>query len=288
MKKTDKIHSEVKVNSVVWITSLHEHQKGVTRRIIEDLEPYLARREIRFEFREVTSAQDLLDYFDQIRSAAADGMLPIIHIDMHGGEEQGLHIAATGENVAWATVVDKFREINIVTNNNLCVVSLACFSFKAVLEIEITSQTPFYILAAPQMKVQAGFVEDVAVSFYQHVFDEQELIGAYRSVLMRKLNLMHCEEMFVASFIKYIRKACMGKGAKRRVEDLLTDARAQGIPIRDCDLSRFRKIIKRAIKPTQEQVDRYAGTFLIGRRVGFKVGDLIARAKKIDLPAKAS
>ncbi|ARO31280.1 hypothetical protein NXC14_CH03376 [Rhizobium sp. NXC14] len=285
MKKTDKFDSQVKVNTVVWITSLYAHQQGITRRIVEDLEPFLKGKQVRFEVHEATSEKDLLDYLDYIRDEAAGGMLPIIHIDTHGNAEDGLHIAATKENVAWAKLVEKCRQINVETKNNLCVVSLACFSFSAVREVQITSQTPFYILAAPQIAVEAGFVADVIMPFYRHVFEKQELISAFRSVLMQKLNLMHCEEVLFTTFAKYVRRSCMGKGAKKRIEDLLSQAKGMGIEIKDYDLSRFRKIIKRSIKPTQALLDRYTDSFLMGRSVSFKLGAVIEHAKKLELGA---
>ncbi|TAT84826.1 hypothetical protein [Rhizobium ruizarguesonis] len=282
MKTANKFDSEVKVNTVVWITSLYESQQGVTRRILEDLEPFLRDKHVRFEFHEASSEEGLLAYLEYIRDEAAAGMLPIIHIDTHGNVDEGIHIAATKENVAWATIVEKCRQINVETKNNLCVVSLACFSFSAVREVQITSQTPFYILAAPLTEVTAGFVADVVMPFYRHVFEEHALIGAFRSVLIRKLNLMHCEQVLFTAFVKYVRRFCMGKGAKKRIEDLLSEAKGMGMEIKDYDLSRFRKIIKRSIKPTQALLDRYADSFLMGRPINFELDSVLEHAKKME------
>lgn len=282
MKKIKTFVSNVEVNTVVWITSLHENQKGVTRRILEDLEPYLNSQQVRFEYYEPTNAINLFNYLEYIREEAASGMLPIIHIDTHGSAEEGIYIAASNESMSWATFVEKCRQINVETKNNLCVVSLACFSFSAAREVKITSQTPFYMLAAPEVEVETGFVIDVVMPFYQHVFEKGELIGAFEAILKKKLNLMHCEEILFTAFAKYIRRSCMGKGAKKRIEALLSEAVSKGLVHNDYDLKKIRKAIKLSIKPTQQKLDEYTNSFLMGRSVSFKLDDVDKRALKME------
>jgi hypothetical protein len=45
-----RFHSTVRVNGLVWISSLHDDEKGTTRRVIEDLEQYFASIGLTFVF----------------------------------------------------------------------------------------------------------------------------------------------------------------------------------------------------------------------------------------------
>lgn len=133
MTKTPAILSHANVNAVLWITSLHENEQGVTRRILDDLEPYLASKEVIFQRFEPQGADHLMAYLDAVADAAlAAGLAPIIHFDTHGTIEHGIHIVASKEDCLWDKITERLRAINVATGNDLCVVSLACFSFHIV------------------------------------------------------------------------------------------------------------------------------------------------------------
>ncbi|NEI11061.1 hypothetical protein GR220_03510 [Rhizobium leguminosarum] len=279
MTENPNIESVVHVNSVVWITSLRAGEQGVTRRILEDLEPLLEANNILFIKFEPQNAVQLLAFLDHIANLARGGLQPIIHFDTHGGAETGIHIVASGENCSWPEITEKLRAINVATVNNLCVISLACFSFHLIKQIHVTTQAPFYILAAPQDEVSAAFVEDSVVRFYRCVFERSELIGAFREILIEKLLLLHCEEMLFTSMTRYVRAFCMGKGAQQRVEEHVTEARRLGYLTSASDISGFRKRLKAELRPKQALVDRFVETFLLGRPVSFDI-DAVKKAAK--------
>ncbi|WP_425901819.1 hypothetical protein [Agrobacterium radiobacter] len=276
-------HSQASVNSVVWITSLHENEIGVTNRILEDLEPYLLRKEALFEHHTPASAEEFLISLDYLAHMAERGLLPILHLDMHGSERDGVHIAATSENIPWRMVVEKFRRINVATRNNLCVVSMACFSFQAAREIQITSNAPFYILAAPEKEVHAGFIEESLNSFYEHVFDKEELITPFRQILAKELLLLHSEELLYTSLARYIRAGCIGKAGRMRAEELLT-AGLKRLPGFSANKKVFRDIIRKGIKPSQQLLDRYVESFLLGKPVSFTIEQVVAEAEALPDP----
>lgn len=281
----DKVvfRSQASVNSVVWITSLHEHEIGITNRALEDLEPFLLRKEALFVHHKPASAKEFLVGLDDIALAAERGLLPILHLDTHGSAHDGVHIAATGENIPWPTVVEKFRRINVATRNNLCIVSMACFSFRAAREIQITSNAPFYILAAPVGEVTAGFIEKSVNSFYEHVFDKEELIAPFKQILATELLLIHSEELLFSSLARYIRAGCIGKAGRLRAEELLS-AGLRRIPASSANKKIFRDIIRKGIKPSQQMLDRYVESFLSGKPVSYTIEQVMAKARSLPDP----
>ncbi len=73
--------SPLTVNSFFWITSLRPTERGVTRRIQEDLLPYLDRIGLRYHTFEPQIATELLAILSDIAQQADVGLKPILHFD---------------------------------------------------------------------------------------------------------------------------------------------------------------------------------------------------------------
>lgn len=266
------------VNSIFWITSLRPDERGTTRRVHDDLLPYL--NSIGLPFREFSpqSAAEVLAMLDAIASAATGGTRPLIHFDAHGNATRGIYIAASGEFVSWIHLIDRLRKINIATRNNLCVISAACFSLNAIRPLRITQPCPFLILIAPEHEVSFGFVEDKISGFYRDLFAGSDLTMAFERNLSPALKVFHSERMLAISLTRYIRDGCIGKGGDRRREDLLTGALSGGIPNNRHNKRMIRKAAKAMTKPSQGLLDKYASTFLMGRKLAYTIADLEALA----------
>lgn len=278
MSNSVDFHSRADVNAVIWITSLREHELGVTRRIVEDLEPFIRRKEAIFQHHVVETAAQFLLCLDYLTIQAYRGLLPIIHLDTHGSAEDGLHIAASGENVPWVAVIDRLRRLNQFTGNNLCVVSMACYSLEAAYQITIDKLTPFFFFAAPKDKIDAGFVEEKALAFYERVFEDEQLISAYDDVLSEKLQVIHCERLLVKALINHVRNGCIGKAGRERREALLTaGVKLYGDKL---DKKKARQVIDEGARPSQAMLDRYVAKFLLGKSSGITIEQIegIARA----------
>lgn len=129
MTKHWKTVSTANINEVVWITSLRENEQGVTRRILDNLGDLFKALKVSYEVHEPKTAAELFALLDDLEEGARRGRRPFLHFDMHGGKKTGLHIVASAENIDWRTLADRLRAINAATQNNLCVLSLACFGF---------------------------------------------------------------------------------------------------------------------------------------------------------------
>jgi hypothetical protein len=259
--------TEVGVNSLVWITSLREEEQGVTNRILEDLEPHLACLKIGFTRFEPESREHLYHFLDTLRQSAEGTFRPIIHLDVHGDAANGLGIVASGEAAPWADLVELFREINVATGNGLCVVSLACFGFHILDNLDITKPTPFYALVASDREIPAGDIEERAVEFYRQVFKVQDLGPVCQEVWRDSPRLWLAEKYLFELLVNYVVKTTKGKFARERRERVLTYARQQGLPAHE--MKAYRRFVKANLKPRPNLIHTYGKRFFMGRPIVF-------------------
>jgi hypothetical protein len=123
--------STLTVNSLFWFTSLGSTQQGVTRRIQEDLMPYLDSTGLSHQTCEPQTADQLREMLNQIARKATAGLRPVLHFDTHGDMTHGVKLDASGEFVSWPDLVVSLRAINAATGNNLFVISGACFQHES-------------------------------------------------------------------------------------------------------------------------------------------------------------
>jgi hypothetical protein len=260
-----------KTNSVFWLRSLSEKDQGPTRRVLEDLEPFLKGIGLPLHLIDVYTTADLYYLLDQLALAP---IKPILQLDMHG-EKQGLTLARSGELAPWSEVVPRLRNINLATQGNLCVVAGVCYAYYALTEISISNASPVKFLIAPDREIGVGILEDGLVSFYKALFSGLDISEAQSRYLADPMKLFHAEKFFVIALCKYIRESCKGKGGAARREHLLTEILLNGRPRNTETLRELREPIREGIKPSQQMVDRYAKMFLIGRPCPFSIDELL-------------
>lgn len=271
------------VNSLFWITSLRPTEHGVTRRIQEDLLPYLDSIGLHHHTFQPQTATELLAILSDIAQQANVGLRPILHFDTHGDLAQGLRLAASGEFISWSVLIFHLRAINVATGNNLCVVSGACFSLNAVWEINLSEACPFFILIASGKEVSAGFLADKTFAFYKSAFEGLEIVAAHERHLAPHLSLHHCERVLAYDIANYIRDSCTGKGRRIRREELMTRAVTARIAQNRQARRKVRQGAKKWTRPNQAMVDRYVNgvvsKFLMGKPPGFDINDVMRLVK---------
>ena len=263
-------------NSVIWLTSLPDSELGPTRRMVEDMESLKAEISIGFQHIQVTSAAHLKSLLAELSyHASENGMRPLLHFDMHGNKEEGLHIAQSSEYCSWDELYSNLQGLNQATGNNLVVVGAACFGLRSIMPIKLDKPAPFFVLLAPEEEVHVGFLEDNAVGFYRELFASGSLDATYSRYLSDEFKYFHCEKMLFIVVAKYIRAGCKGKSAQERRERLLTEVFSQGMEKTEDNLRSVRNKIKEGLKPDQALLDRYAKTFLVGRSCSFNMQQLL-------------
>lgn len=213
----------------------------------------------------VESASQFLAAIDQVNEQAKDGLRPILHIEAHGDEHLGIQVAASGEMVPWSQLLPKLQEINKNSKNNLGVVMAACFGLYAITPLRIEEPCPFYFLVGSDELVPAGYIDDAMRLFYLELNRSNSLDDAMMTVDV-KFKQFHAEKFFYTTFAKYMKRACMGGGAQKRVERLLTEAVEGGAVTNRATLRALRKRAKDFVRSQERAFNEYSSRFLHGRK----------------------
>lgn len=270
-------YSEFVCNSVLWISSLPDTEMGPTRRMTEALEPILGGFSIGFIHQRIKSVCELAGFLNCVQRYSRDNDLrPLIHLDAHGNREQGLYL--TGEDLfyEWRLLAGLLRSINIASQNNLAVVGATCYGLNLIWPVQLDAATPFYALLSPEREVCNGYLEDNVPSFYRCLFQSGSLQRAYQTYLQEQFSYIHCEKVLFDAIARYVCHYCRTKRSRVRREDLLTIA-LSGSGVNSLGIREIRSIIKEKIKPSQERLNQYARTFLIGKDCRDEIRDLIER-----------
>ena len=268
------------VNSLFWLTSLREDEKGVTRRVWEDLPGVFAVEGLPAEMIEITSAIELHSALTELVRLANLGAKPMIHFDCHGSLERGLWLAASDEYMSWSELISLLRDINQACGNNLCVVSACCFSFEAVRFVDIHLTAPFGILIAPEGEVNAGFLEENMVAFYREMLALGDITSAMETRLKASFRMFHSEKMLAHVLTKYIDQGGMGRRLRERREALMKMAVPEEVELTKQTMAELRHLRDNMTKPTEDLIKRFIPGFLAGKAPAFTVKQLEDEVRK--------
>jgi len=255
-------------NAVIVIDALVESDFQTARHLADDLAPLtLSDGSPYCRYHKVSTVQELLNYLGSIEIECKKGLKPIIHFEAHGSQDAGIQVGEVGEWLNWNQLSEALITINVITKNNLGIVMASCFGFYMISSITIEKPSPFYFLIGSERTVEAGHIDDVMGRFYRKLFDLRSLDDAMTEV-QEQFRQFHSERFFCIAFGKYLKKACIGKGASTRSERLLTEVMASGIPKSRENLRKFRRIAKNLITSSENQRNAFIRTaqyFLHGK-----------------------
>lgn len=270
-------YSEFVCNSIFWISSLPDTEMGPTRRTTEEMERILSNFSIGFMHQRIQNVCELVGFLNCVQRYSRDnGLRPLIHLDAHGNREHGLYLNGQDSFYEWRSLAGLLRSINIASQNNLAVVGATCYGLNLIWPVQLDEATPFYALLSPEREVCNGYLEDNIPSFYQCLFQSGSLQRAYQTCLQEKFSYIHCEKVFFDAIARYICHYCRSKGSRVRREELLTIA-LSGSGVNSLGIREIRRIIRENIKPSQEKLNQYARTFLIGKDCRDDIRNLIDR-----------
>lgn len=205
----------------------------------------------------------LICVFDRIKKRLTDkGEISYIHIEGHASKESVNLPNYT--SVPWSEIFEYFREINILSKNNLFFSSGACQSAYAYKSATITKPSPVFGMLAPKQVVKAGSVRDGYVAFYKSLIVNESFNDAFNAFSdatnSNQYALIFSQTFFKIAAYKYIRQYCMGKGRKERLEDVVT----QAINSIDVQLKTARSLLKNELKKSQaSSLKKYYDTFMM-------------------------
>lgn len=167
------------------------------------------------------------------------------------------------------------RPINVVPENNLAVVGATCYGLNLIWPIELEMAAPFHPLLSPEREVMNGYLEDNVPGLYRSLFEFGSIQCAYKSNLADQFSYIYCEKILFSAILKYIDLHCKGREFRIHNEALLTIA-LPGSNEDELSMGKIRKIIRDGIKPSQNLLDQFANTFLVGRGCSFSFNDLLS------------
>lgn len=217
------------------------------------------------QYFKVESESHFFTVLEKINEHTKNGFRPILHIEAHGDKDSGIRIAASGEFVSWSKLLPKLQEINGNSKNNLGVVMAACFGLNALRPLRIEDPCPFYFLIGSEFEVPAGYIDDALKEFYIELNRQNSLDDAMMKI-DAKFRQFHAEKFFFVTFAKYMKNACMGAGAQRRVERLLTEVVQSGSITNRATLRTLRKNAKAFVRLQEHAFNKLSSRFLHGRK----------------------
>lgn len=212
----------------------------------------------------VLSSSDLFAVLDEVCDQVKMGLKPIVHIEAHGDEHEGMLIAGSNEKIAWSLLLTTLRTINVHSGNNLGVVVASCFGLYLIESLSIHEPCPFFFLIGSDREVAAGEIDRVMKLFYLQLHASGSLDKAMNEV-DADFKQFHAEYFFYKTFAGYMKRACMGAGAQRRLERLLTGVVERGGAVNRDSLRRYRAAARKFIRQPEDAFERYASRFLHGR-----------------------
>lgn len=271
-----QLNSSFSCNSVIWITSLPDDQLGPSRRMTEDVMSHSSRLGFHFSKFDVRCRSELVGTLEDINFQAKEhGLRPILVLDAHASQDNGLSLGDSGEAIPWTELSALLQKVNVSTLNNLCVIGAACFSLHAILPTKLDKAAPFFVLLAPEQEVSVGFLESSLPTFFDRLFTHGSLDDAYSRHLSECFKYFHCEKMLFIVVARYIKEGCKGKPAAERRERLMTEVFMQGMQNTKVNRKAIREKLRAGLKPDQALLDRYARTFLVGRSCSFTMEQLL-------------
>jgi len=258
------INSHFLNNSIVIIKSLEAGEEDTATTLYNHLVSISKPESPILEFHDAISKQHVLDILDDVKEKAKTGMKPIVHFETHGNKDLGLHISATGEFISWQELADKFREINVISNNNLGIVMAACFGLYAIRPIKIFDPSPFFILISSDEEIDIDYINSQIWMFYDTLFSSGN-IEAAMAAIDEQFTSFYAERFFTVSVIKYFKDECTGKGFEERVARLVTDG-LHGIKNPNAEqIETLRKSAEEFVKPNPQAFNRISEKFIIDK-----------------------
>jgi hypothetical protein len=261
-------------NSIQWIRSLRAGEETWNQQIVDDVEAECKSQGMAFALHDVQTIAEFGSVLRTLESeAAAKGVRPLIHIDMHGGKDAGLEIAGEGKCIAWPGVADLLSDVNIAADRNFCVVSAACEGLHVISEVSINKPCPFAILIAPENPILVSFLVDNTFKFYRALLQSNDVVAAYEAHLSSELSLFNAEKQFARALTLYIHDHCIGAGADARIDELIEEVKKTKM-LSASEEAEARCVARERIEPSQKLIDDRAPMFL-GRTPTFTFDDIM-------------
>ncbi|MFT8803370.1 MAG: hypothetical protein ABF812_15490 [Gluconobacter cerinus] len=187
--------------------------------------------------------------------------------------------------MSWNDLADALREINVVTQNNLCCIFGVCFGLTLSQTLEALEPSPFFLTIAPESEVLVGVLEDSVPCFYKELFCTGDIRVAFDTHLGEHFKCYHSTELIFIALAQFQASNLMGRGLREFRESQVSLvrglSRCGGIP--EPQLAITRKVVKEILRPSQVLLDLIVNRCFMGRDPDFGLPEIDKIARKLKL-----
>lgn len=228
--------SGFRFNRVVIVQSLepHETQTGEQMAGFIDEEMRSLNLPISVELIDCESYRDFLHLMRQLEADGERGMRPIVQVECHGDQNEGLEFA-NSSMLPWAELSAALSRVNIATRFNLVAIVSACFGAYFSSHMTPVEPAPCYALISPSAEVNPYELRSGLQCFYREFLRSPDVGEAVRRLLQQRLSAgiwfaTAAEQWFEQTLVQYIEERCSRRASIERAAQLNVRWRAAGIP----------------------------------------------------------
>lgn len=245
-------------NCIAVFDAVPEGELSTARRLHEDLSDLKSAKaeelkQLRLRYFRIESLQDLERYCQELLSESENNaLIPWIHLDAHGLDDNSGFRAAGGSKVTWEAFSKLITPINVSTNCNIVLVLACCFGAYYIQSLRPDQRSPMLALVGPIREVLAGEVEADFKVFYLRMFDGFSFGEAVKAITETNRRPQYyattAHELFLESWKGYKEGHCSSKSVKSRALQLILRLRQ----VRPDEVHRIGEI-KRLIKDKEPE-----------------------------------
>ena len=216
-------------NKIFVIESLFQEDKKTGQNLFNDVLRW-KESQIQSQLNLINTKKEFLNLLEDIKiEINKKGMIPFLHLEMHGNENKDGLVINNGELITWLELVNRFREINILTKHNLVVSLATCYGAYIYGEMNIAERAPFWAFIGPWGKLDPIDIEISYSSFFETLlstFDIDEAIKVLNesNQLPHRYSFYDSETVFERVYEKYEQEQYAPEQYKKRVIDIMGDA----------------------------------------------------------------
>lgn len=204
----------------------------------------------------------LYSFFKDLeKTVKREGLVPILHFECHGSQEEGVFIPTIKKHVSWSEINNLLLKINRITKNNTLVVVASCESYKLVDDIEYSNGSPFGCYIGSKGITHDGVIKKFK-DFYRTIFlyldfdTACEIVESDFSVIFSYDICMH--KLLLPIVLNYL-----GKDRKDLIEYTVNKLISNG---QQGPISYIRKIAKYRLKNLEKFYEMSGVRFLHGNK----------------------
>lgn len=261
---TPQIDLGYSFNTVLILDCLGEDELQTGRKLNEDLRDMQMRtRRATIGYWKAKSRAEFVGYFGHIMEHCMQENLPLLHIECHGNEKNGLEMPDGSLLLSWQELASLTRPLNEVTRNNLGIILAACDGAYLAREMKWNEPSPFGYLIGSDKGITSGETSRSTRAFYSTLFDTMDLPRAH-SQMSNKFVLYQAWQHFVHYLGAQYKYALVGSGKKKMVEQQLSNLTKYTFALNHLGLAKLREIVKDDVQPTAAKYEEQCKVFFHG------------------------